>query len=138
MWLRRINSERLCEDVFGPSFNSDIEHRYELYDAHAQTIQIGDKYTTVYSIRQFWKNNDGEWKPCAGDGILVTLETLLSNYMLIDSRIEKGVKSLVDYKLQKEEENLKQLDKFIVRDTETVTTTVTGEPTCTNMDVSDY
>lgn len=139
MWLRKLayNGERLFKDVFGEDFNGEPEIKYLLYDECSQSLQTGDEFTTVYTLQRYWKTNEGEWKPCVGGTTLVTLETLLSNYVLIDSKLEKGIKDLQHYKIKKEEENLEQLDKFTVRNTEEVLTNVPGEPTCTILDTTN-
>ena len=95
MWLRKIND------------NSN-EFRYELETFYsAPLMQEDGSKTQMFVLYCYYKNNDGEFKLVrTDDKIYVTIETLLSEFVVIDSKIDKTITELQGFKRNAQAKNL--------------------------------
>lgn len=100
MWLRRIDSDGL-------------EFRYELETYDSQSLMLPDGgQTQIFLVYKYYKDNNGEFQRCSHNSkVYVTIETLLSSFILIDSPIDEKLIKLNKFKLdtysKKLEESLK-------------------------------
>lgn len=97
MWLRRIDSD-------------GSEFRYELEDFYTATLMTGKgQQTQMFVIYKYYKNNDGEFKLCkCNEKVYVTIEMLLSAFVVIDSEIDKKIKDLQEFKKNAQAQNLEK------------------------------
>lgn len=87
MWLRRIN-------------DSGEEFRYELIDGNIYDLMLEDgSCTKAIMVVKYWKNNDGKFQRVAyKSSMYVSMNVLLSQFVLIDSNVDKELKDLGDFK----------------------------------------
>ena len=105
MWVKRLSDNRAVDEV-----------KYEVHTRYSSSlIQTGGDRTVLFSIYRYYKDNNGEWQLC-GDSSHITLETLMSDFVLIDSPIEKELTDLIEYKKQSQQRNLEFLDRFSFND----------------------
>jgi hypothetical protein len=46
--------------------------------------------TTAFVLYKYWRNNDGEFEMCSSNNkVVVSLETLMSRFVEIDSELDK-------------------------------------------------
>lgn len=95
MWLRRIN-------------DYSNEFRYELESSYsAPLMQADGSKTQIFVLYCYYKNNDGEFRLMrTDDKIHVTIETLLSEFVAIDSKMDKTITELQDFKCNTQAKNL--------------------------------
>lgn len=90
VWLRRRNEQY---------------HRYALDVYDCEKLYNGD-YTRIFGLKKYWGDGD-DWKPFASGTVYVDIETLLSEFILIDSPTDKyirGLEELRDNNFKKESE----------------------------------
>lgn len=105
MWVKRLSDNRAVDEI-----------KYEVHTRYSSNlIQTGGDRTVLFSIYRYYKDNNGEWQLC-GDSSHITLETLMSDFVLIDSPIEKELTNLIEYKKQSQQRNLEFLDRFSFND----------------------
>ena len=87
MWLRRIN-------------DGGEEFRYELQDYDAVEFVLEDgTHTQGFLVIKYWRNNNGEFQRCSEKSYMyISTKALLSQFVLIDSKIDDELKSLQDFK----------------------------------------
>lgn len=90
MWLRRID-------------DSGEEFRYELETFFSAPLMFDNcgrlEKTQMFVLYKYWKNNDGEFQLCKSDEkVYVTIETLLSKFVAIDSAVDKTIQDLENFK----------------------------------------
>ena len=125
MWLRIIN-------------DSGNEFRYELETFYAAPLLNDDfTQTQMFPLLKYWKNNDGEFQLCrCNEKIYVTVETLLNNFIAIDSNVDKKIKDLDAFKQNVQSNNLEgSLKPFVLGDVTYVSTNASNDvPQVTNLD----
>ena len=105
MWVKRLSDNRTVDEI-----------KYEVHTCYSSSlIQTGGDRTVLFSIYRYYKDNNGEWQLC-GDSSHITLETLMSDFVLIDSPIEKELTNLMEYKKQIQQKNLQFLDQWSFAD----------------------
>jgi hypothetical protein len=112
MWLRRIN-------------DSGNEFRYELETFYTAPLLMDDfMQTQMFPLLKYWKNNNGEFQLCkCNEKVYVTVEMLLSNFVAIDSNVDKKIKDLEQFKQNVQANNLENsLKPFVLGDVENVPT----------------
>ena len=97
MWLRRIDTD-------------GSEFRYELEDFYTAPLMTGKgQYTQMFVVYCYYKNNDGEFKLCKyNEKVYVTIETLLSMFVAIDSEVDEKIKDLQEFKKNVQAQNLEE------------------------------
>ena len=119
MWLRRIN-------------DSGVEFRYELETFYTAPLMLDDGgQTQCFVVYKYWKDNNGEFKLCrSNEKVYVTIETLLSQFVKIDSPVDNTIKSLQEFKSNIQAKNLEDsLTPFVLNKSEESNNT-TLDPTC--------
>lgn len=118
MWLRRINSD-------------GNEFRYELETFYSVPLMLDDgSNTTCFVLYKYWKDNNGEFKLCrSNEKVFVTIETLLSEFVQIDSHVDKELNALQEFKRNIQAKNLEDsLAPFCVGGVEEVSSNLSAEP----------
>ena len=88
MWVKRLSdTSRIADEI-----------KYEVctrYSSHL--VYTGGDRETLLTIQRYYKDNDGNWQ-FYGDTGHVTVETLMSDFVLIDSPVEKEIQQLREFK----------------------------------------
>lgn len=97
MWVKKIDRN----DPF----------KYEVFPTLERRILKDDgTYSTGFVLFRYYQNNSGEFELCKEEyQFIVTLEALMSNFVVIDSAIEKKLNDLESYKRKVEGEKLDTL-----------------------------
>ena len=95
MWLRRIN-------------DNGKEFRYELETFYSASLMLDDcSQTQMFVLYKYWKDNNGEFQLCkSNEKTYVTIETLLSQFVAIDSKVDKQIIELQNFKTNVQAKNL--------------------------------
>ena len=112
MWVKRLNR---TEDFF--RYEVDKSNRIEM-------MNEDESVTTAFVLYKYWRNNDGEFEMCKSNyRMIVSLETLMSKFVEIDSEIDKELTELREFKRKVDEERLDAcLSPFYVGKTEEINT----------------
>lgn len=95
MWIKRLNS---TEGLF--RYEVDKSNRIEM-------MNEDESITTAFVLYKYWRNNDGEFEICKSNyRMIVSLETLMSKFVEIDSEIDKELTELREFKHKADEEKL--------------------------------
>ena len=107
-------------------FEDSCAIRYVLDETSATGIQVvEDKSTTAFMVQREYKNNEDEWKP-SGNPIWITLESLLSEFIYLDSKIDRGIKELLIIKKKMGEKDIEEFTKHTLRETQEVIPSASG------------
>ena len=95
MWFRSIN-------------DSGSEFRYALEDWYTIAVLLEDGFCTqCFPAYKYYKNNSGEWEMCKSNNkIYVPIKTLMSDFVMIDSNVEKSITELQNFKRETQAKNL--------------------------------
>jgi len=87
MWLREIN-------------NNGMEFRYEVDDQFTIPVLLEDgSCTQCFPVYKYYKNNSGEWEMLKSNyKVYMSLKTLMSQFVLIDSPTDNIIKELQNFK----------------------------------------
>ena len=87
MWLRRFNGN-----------GDEFRYKLETFDATPLMLDNGGQ-TMCFHLYKYFKNNNGEFVLCkSNEDVLVTIETLLSTFVAIDSPMDNNIKSLQEFR----------------------------------------
>lgn len=123
MWVKRLNSEG---DFF----------RYEVQKCNSiEMMNEDESITTAFVLYKYWRNNNDEFKMCSSNyKMVVSLETLMSKFVEVDSELDKEITELKEFKHKVEEEKMDAyLSRFYVGGNDVVCTS--ENETVTNLDV---
>lgn len=107
MWLRRIEDTRSIYDDSGEEFRYELE---TFYSAPLMFENCGHfEQTQIFVLYKYYKNNNGEFELCkSNEKVYVTIETLLSNFVVIDSKVDVVLKDLTSFKKDFYAKNLEE------------------------------
>ena len=112
MWLKKINQG-----------DNGYEFRYELQTFYTEPLMLADgSQTQCFMMYKYWRDNNGEFQLCKSDAkILVSIETLLSQFIQIDSQVDNTLKNLQEFKDNTQAKNLEDsLAPFYLGDTQEI------------------
>lgn len=113
MWLKRYK-------------DTGDEFRYELDPSFTAPVMINGTenimHTSAFVLYKYWKDNNGEWRMCrSNEKVYATIETILQNFVVVDSKIDKYIKELTEYKKRIQAKTLEDsLSSFILNKTEEI------------------
>lgn len=98
MWVKRLNS---TDEIF----------RYEVDKSYCiEMMNEDESITTAFVLYKYWCNNDGEFEMCKSNyKMIVSLETLMSKFVEIDSEIDKELTELREFKRETMAEKLERV-----------------------------
>lgn len=122
MWVKRLNE--------GDQFRYDVQ-KY----SRIEMMNEDGSITTAFVLYKYWRNNDGEFEMCSSNyKMIVSLETLMSRFVEIDSELDKEITELREFKHKTDEEKLDAcLSPFYVGGNDVVC--ASENETVTNLDV---
>lgn len=124
MWLRRID-------------DSGTEFRYELETFYSAPLMLDNwGQTQMFVLYKYYKNNDGEFSLCrSNEKVYVTIETLLSKFVAIDSEVDKTMLDLESFRTNTYAKNLEDsLSPFNLGRVEDVNESSADNDQITNLD----
>lgn len=103
--------------IFRAINDSGSVFRYELEDWYTIPVMMEDGFTThCFPAYKYYKNDNGEWEMCKNNNkVYMPIKTLMNNFIMVDSNVDKTITELRDFKCKVQEENLeKSLKPFVL------------------------
>ena len=109
MWLRRIDHKNLNPVVR----SGDIRYRLEWAEYPKLIMKDDGTETAAFVITDWYENNAGEWqRRWPHLDIIVSIETLLSEFVAEDSKNNEYIKELEQFKKDAQERALEEGQKL--------------------------
>lgn len=96
------------KNVFLKFFCNGYEypHRYKIVCVQGSIMNKDGCEEPCILLHRYWRSDDG-WEICSSNyEVYVSLETLMSKFILVDSPIDEQLKSLSDFKNKIQQEKL--------------------------------